>query len=283
MRIAIVGAGTVGTAVAVRWREAGHTIRAVAGRDATRDRAARWLPGVDVVPISDAATGADLVALAVPDDALADVAASIADAIDPGVWALHLSGALGLDVLAPLERAGCGVLAIHPLQTFADVDGALETMAGASIAVTARDDDGAATGDRLARDLGGRPFPLADEQRPLYHAAAVFASNYVVALSGAASDLFSAAGVPNTVDAMQPLQAATLANVHRLGPQQALTGPAVRGDAGTVARNLDAVATAAPPLVPAYVALCRVAMDVAGSRLPDDRRRAVEEVLARWT
>jgi len=283
MRIAIVGAGTVGTAVAVRWREAGHTITAVAGRDATRDRAARWLPHVDVVPVPDAATGADLVALAVPDDALADAAASIADGIRPGVWALHLSGALGLDALAPLERAGSGVLAIHPLQTFADVDGALETMAGVSIAVTARDDDGATIGDRLARDLGGRPFPLADEQRPLYHAAAVFASNYVVAVSGAASDLFSAAGVPNTVDAMRPLQAATLANVHRLGPQQALTGPAVRGDAGTVARNLDAVAAAAPALVPAYVALCRVAMDVAGSRLPDDRRRAVEEVLARWT
>jgi predicted short-subunit dehydrogenase-like oxidoreductase (DUF2520 family) len=283
MRIAIVGAGTVGTAVAVRWREAGHTITAVAGRDATRERAARWLPGVDVVPLPDAATGAELVALGVPDDAVADVATSIAGTIPRGAWALHLSGALGLDVLAPLERDGARVLALHPLQTFADVDGALDALPGAAIAVTARDDEGTALGDRLAHDLDGRPFALADDDRALYHAAAVFASNYLVAVSGAASQLFVAAGVPEADDAMHPLQVATLANVHRLGPRQALTGPAVRGDAGTIARNLDAVAAATPALVPAYVALCRVAMDVAGSRLPDDRRRAVEEVLERWT
>src|SRR5689334_9583621 len=113
MRIAIVGAGTVGTAVAVRWREAGHTITAVAGRDATRERAARWLPGVGVVSASDAAADADVVALAVPDDALASVANSIAGSIGRGSWALHLSGALGLDVLAPLERVGARVLALH--------------------------------------------------------------------------------------------------------------------------------------------------------------------------
>jgi predicted short-subunit dehydrogenase-like oxidoreductase (DUF2520 family) len=82
---------------------------------------------------------------------------------------------------------------------------------------------------------------------------------------------------------MYPLQVATLANIHRLGPQQALTGPAVRGDAGTIARNLDAVAAALPALVPAYVALCRTAMDVAGERVSDDRRRDVEEVLAQWS
>jgi predicted short-subunit dehydrogenase-like oxidoreductase (DUF2520 family) len=283
MRIAIVGAGTVGTAVAVRWRDAGHTITAVSGRDATPERAARWLPGIDVVPIADAPAGADAVAFAVPDDALPDIVGSLAGRIERGSWALHLSGALGLDVLAPLEGASVRVLAVHPLQTFADVEGAIEALPGAAIAVTARDDEGSALGDALARDLGGRPFPLADGDRPLYHAAAVFASNYLVTVSGAALDLFTAAGVPDAAVAMRPLQVATLANIHRLGPQQALTGPAVRGDAGTIARNLDAVAAALPALVPAYVALCRTAMDVAGSRLSDDRRRAVEEVLARWS
>ena len=85
MRIAIVGAGTVGTAVAVRWRRAGHTITAVAGRDATRPRAARWLPDVPVVPLADASAGADLVVLGVPDDALSEVAAS--PACTPSPWA----------------------------------------------------------------------------------------------------------------------------------------------------------------------------------------------------
>jgi predicted short-subunit dehydrogenase-like oxidoreductase (DUF2520 family) len=82
---------------------------------------------------------------------------------------------------------------------------------------------------------------------------------------------------------MHPLQTATLDNVHRLGPQHALTGPAVRGDAGTIERNLEAVASAAPAMVAAYVSLCRAAMDVAGDRLTDDRRHAVEEVLDRWS
>jgi predicted short-subunit dehydrogenase-like oxidoreductase (DUF2520 family) len=280
MRIAIVGAGTVGTAVAVRWLRAGHTITAVAGRDATRERAARWLPGVAVLPLADATAGAEVVVIGVPDDALPAVVGAIAGHTDPASWVVHLSGARGLDVFDGVDARP---LALHPLQTFADVGGAIDALPGAAIAVTARDDEGTARGESLAHDLGGRPFRLADEDRPAYHAAAVFASNYLVAVSGVALELFAAVGVPDAAAAMHPLQAATLDNVHRLGPQQALTGPAVRGDAGTIARNLEAVAAAAPRLVPAYVALCRTAMDVAGGRLSEDRRVAVEEVLARWS
>ena len=131
-------------------------------------------------------------------------------------------------------EAGARPLAVHPLQTFADVAGALEALPGCAVAVTADDDDGFVLGETLGRDLGGRPFRLPDAQRPLYHAAAVFASNYLVAVSGAAEVLFSRAGVPEALAAMRPLQEATLANVHRLGPRAALTGPAVRGDAGTI-------------------------------------------------
>jgi predicted short-subunit dehydrogenase-like oxidoreductase (DUF2520 family) len=283
MRIAIVGAGTAGTAVAVRWIRAGHTVTAVAGRTATPARAARWLAGVPVVDVVDAAAGAELVVLAVPDDSLPSIVTLLADRLEPGAWVLHLSGARGLDVLEPLERAGAGVLALHPLQTFADVAGAIDALSGAAIAVTARSDEAFLLGDRLAEDLGGRPFRLADEHRALYHSAAVFASNYLVAVSGAAVELFEAAGVPDARSAMGPLQAATLDNVQRLGPRDALTGPAVRGDAGTIDRNLAAVSGAAPALVPAYVTLCRTAMDVAGARLSDEGRRAVEEVLGRWS
>ena len=264
----------------MRWLRAGHTITAVAGRDGTNERAARWLPGVPVVPIAEAPAGADVVVLGVPDDALDEVVWMIAGDVDHAAWVLHLSGARGLDVL---DGAGARPLALHPLQTFADVGTAIDALPGSAIAVTARDDEGTALGESLATDLDGRPFRLADEDRPRYHAAAVFASNYLVAVSGAALELFAAAGVPDAAAAMHPLQTSTLDNVRRLGPQEALTGPAVRGDAGTIERNLDAVATVVPRLVPAYVALCRTAMDVAGSRLSDDRRIAVEEVLARWS
>ena len=153
------------------------------------------------------------------------------------------------------------------------------------MAVTADDEEGSALGGSLARDLGATPFRLADERRPLYHAAAVFASNHVVATSAVAERLFRDAGLPDPLAAMEPLQAATVENIARIGPRAALTGPAVRGDAGTVTRNLEALAADAPDAVAAYVAMCRVALDVAtaAGRLAPEGRAAVEEVLAAWS
>jgi predicted short-subunit dehydrogenase-like oxidoreductase (DUF2520 family) len=283
MDIAIVGGGTVGTAVGVAWAGAGHRIVAVAGRQETVSRAKTWLPGVPVLPIAEAVTAAELVAIGVPDEVLPAIVSTVASEVPRGVDVLHLSGASGLDVLEPAVEAGARPLAVHPLQTFADVAGALETLPGCAVAVTAADDDGFVLGETLGRDLGGRPFRLPDAQRPLYHAAAVFASNYLVAVSGAADALFSRAGVPEALAAMRPLQEATLTNVHRLGPRAALTGPAVRGDAKTIDRNLSAIAAADPELVAPYVALCRAAMVVAGDRVPASSRPAIEEVLARWS
>jgi predicted short-subunit dehydrogenase-like oxidoreductase (DUF2520 family) len=278
--IAIVGAGTVGTALAVAWNRAGHRILAVSGGAATEARAARWLPGVTVLPVRDIAAGADLVVVAVPDDALAETLEIVAPTFAAGCWLAHVSGARGLDVFpGPLDRR----LAIHPLQTFPDVAAALEALPGCAVAVTAAAEPGFALGERLARDLGATPFRLADDRRALYHAAAVFASNDLVAVSGAAEQLFAAAGVPDARAAMAPLQRATLDNVARRGARDALTGPAVRGDAGTIERNLAAIAAAAPALVEAYVALCRLALGVAGDRVDPQARVRVEEALARWT
>jgi predicted short-subunit dehydrogenase-like oxidoreductase (DUF2520 family) len=227
-----------------------------------------------------------LLLLAVPDDALTEVAEELAAAgpAMEGRWAAHLSGASGLDVLEPLRRLGARRLAIHPLQTFADVEGAIAALPGSWVGVTADDEAGFTLGERLAKDLGASPFRLEDDRRPLYHAAAVFASNYLVATSGVAERLFGQAGVPEPRAAMHPLQEATLANVARLGPQAALTGPAARGDVSTVERNLDALAASAPEAIAAYVALCRVALDLAerGGRLDATGRATVEEALERW-
>jgi predicted short-subunit dehydrogenase-like oxidoreductase (DUF2520 family) len=285
MRISVVGAGRVGTAIAVLLARAGHTIVAVAGREETAARASTWLPDVPVTTPAGAVGGAEVVLLGVPDDALGGVAAGLAAAITPRTWVSHLSGAAGLDVLDPLAVAGARRLATHPLQTFADVASAVDALPGCWVGVTADDEDGFSLGERLAADVGAVPFRLRDEERPLYHAAAVFASNYLVATSAVAERLFADAGVPDPLGAMRPLQEATLSNVHRLGPGTALTGPAVRGDASTVDSNLAAVASAAPRVVPAYVAMCRTALDLAerSGRLDPTRRAAVEAVLARWT
>jgi len=285
MKVAVVGAGRVGTAIAVLLRRAGHRITAVSGRGATRDRAASFLPDVRVVEPSEAVAGAELVFVGVPDDLIRTAVDSFRDRLVAGQWVAHLSGAVGLDALDRAREAGARRLAVHPLQTVPDVAGAIDRIPGSAIAITADDDDGYFLGERIAEDLLGEPFRLSDDHRALYHAAAVFASNYLVATSAVAAELFEAAGVPDPVRAMTPLQRATLDNIGQLGPERALTGPAVRGDSGTLERNLAALAASKPTAIPAYVAMARVALDLAqrGGRLTAERRVACEDVLARWS
>ena len=285
MNVSVVGAGRVGTAMAVLLGRAGHRIVAVSGRGPTRDRASRFLSGVPFLDPADAARTGELVLIGVPDDAIPVLVEEIADAggFRSAQWVAHLSGASGLDVLAPGRAAGARPLALHPLQTFPDVAGALERLPGCAMAVTAEDAEGYTVGERIADDLLARPFRLEDAMRPLYHAAAVFASNYLIVASAIAEDLFRRAGVPDPLDAMLPLQRASLDNVERLGAAEALTGPAVRGDATTIERNLLALRASKPDVVAAYVELCRNALELASGRLPEARRTAVEQVLARWS
>ena len=283
----MIGAGTVGTAVAVLLQRAGHRLVGVSGRAGTQDRAARFLPGVPVRAPADAAAAAELVVIGTPDDAIEATVAELATtgALTTGAWVMHLSGSLGLDALRATVGVGAHRLALHPLQTFPDVGAALEGLPGCWIAVTADDAEGARVGARLAEDLRGVPFALADELRPLYHAAAVFASNSLVTVSAIAESLFEATGVPDPRAAMAPLQRATLDNVEQLGSARALTGPAIRGDAGTVRRHLEALEQHAPELVPVYVALARSTLQLAerSGRASPASRGAVEDVLAGWT
>jgi len=286
MNIAVVGAGRVGTALAVLWQRAGHRIVAVAGGPATAERAARFLPGVPVRHAGDAVREAEVVVISTPDAAIASVCRELVSsgAIPENAAIAHASGATGLDALSPARSAGATIFSIHPLQTCPTVDAAVERIPGAAFAVTATGDTGFELAERLALDAGGRPFRIADGLKPLYHAAAVFASNYLVTVTAIAEEIARSAGVPDPIDALSPLQEATLANVARVGPAEALTGPAVRGDAATVRRNLEALQEHAPEAVRPYVALADLALALAGrsGRLPEAGREGVEEVLARW-
>jgi predicted short-subunit dehydrogenase-like oxidoreductase (DUF2520 family) len=286
MDVAVVGAGRVGTALAVLLVKAGHRIVAASGRGSSRARADRHLPGTAFLAPVDAAREGEVVLLAVPDDVLPQVCDEVAsgDGFRKGQRVAHLSGSVPLLALGPARAAGATVLSAHPLQTFPDVDSGIERLPGAAVAVTAWDEEGFAAGEGLARDAGARPFRLDEELKPLYHAAAVFCSNYLAAVEGIAEGLFRQAGVEDPVTVFAPLAEATLENVVRLGPEAALTGPVARGDAGTVRRNLEALGRHAPEAIPAYVALARAAADLASSagRLPPAGRAAIEEVLAGW-
>ncbi len=286
MDLAVIGAGRVGTAMAVLLARAGHRVIAVAGREATRERAARHLPGVPFLQAEEAARGAELVLIGTPDAAIEPVCGALAraGALSAGQAVAHLSGATALEALGAAEALGAEVLSVHPLQTCPDVEAGVARIPGAAIGVTARTPAGLALGERIARDVGGRPFVLEDARKPVYHAAAVFASNYLVTLTALAAELERLAGLEAPAGALEPLQRATLENVAALGPEAALTGPAVRGDAVTVETNLRGLAEHAPWAVPAYVTLAELALRLAAAsgRLAPEGRAAVEEVLARW-
>jgi predicted short-subunit dehydrogenase-like oxidoreductase (DUF2520 family) len=241
--LAVVGAGRVGTALAVLWRRAGHRILAVSGGAATAERAAEHLPGIPVLGNVDAARDAGVVLIATPDGAIAGVCEELAraGAVGPGVAVAHASGAIGLDALAPARSAGASALALHPLQTCPTVEAAIERIPGAAFAVTSATDEGFALGERLALEAGGRPFRLADEAKPLYHAAAVFASNYVVSSVWAATTLFRSIGIRNGAELLAPLVQASVSNVLGRGGPKAITGPVVRGDADVVKRHVKAL------------------------------------------
>jgi predicted short-subunit dehydrogenase-like oxidoreductase (DUF2520 family) len=205
--VTIIGSGRVGSAVAARLRER----------------------GVAVEP------EADLVVICVPDDAIADVAAGV----PVGPWLAHVSGATSLTALEPHERR----FSVHPLQTFTRARGP-EQLDGAWAAVTAETEEARAAGRWLADTLGLRPFDLDDAARPLYHAGAAIASNYLVTLHAVAADLFRAAGAPP--EALVPLMQRTIENGFEL------TGPIERGDWETVEAHRRAIRAARPELEPLY-------------------------------
>jgi predicted short-subunit dehydrogenase-like oxidoreductase (DUF2520 family) len=207
--VQIVGAsGRVGSAINARLRERGVAVRG---------------------------DGAQLVLLCVPDTAIANVAREVT----PGPWVAHTSGATPLAALDPHERR----FGLHPLQTFTKRRGP-EQLDGAHAAVIAENDEARAVGVWLARTLGLEPFELEDGARPLYHAGAAIASNYLVTLHRVASDLFHAAGAPP--EALVPLMRRTIENDFEL------TGPIERGDWETVERHRAAIRAARPELEPLY-------------------------------
>jgi predicted short-subunit dehydrogenase-like oxidoreductase (DUF2520 family) len=225
--------------------------------------------------------------IGVSDDAIGPVCQDLADggAFHRDQFVLHLSGSLGLDVLEPARTTGAEVLSLHPLQSFPTVARGVERFPGSGAAITARTEEGFRFGEALARDAGGVPFRVAEEMKPLYHAAAVFCANYLVTVEAVAEELFGKAGLEQPLDLFAPLARAVLENALAQGPKLALTGPAVRGDAGTITRNLDALKSAAPQYLPAYVALARLAAGIAAETgsLSDEQRTRVEEVLDRWS
>jgi predicted short-subunit dehydrogenase-like oxidoreductase (DUF2520 family) len=281
--IGIIGAGRVGAVLGAALVQAGHRVIAAVGVSAaSKHRAERLLPGAQLLPADRVAASADLILLAVPDDVLAGLINGLVEtgALRPGQIVAHTSGAHGLAVLAPVTTVGARPLALHPAMTFTGTEADLERLAaGVSFGVTAPDDL-RATAEALVDDLHGVVEWIAEERRPLYHAALAHGANHLATLVSDAMDRLRDAGVRHPERVLAPLLGAALDNTLRLG-DAALTGPVSRGDAGTVAKHLQALEAVAPGSIPPYLALARRTADraIAAGRLRPIDAEPLLEVL----
>lgn len=239
--IGIAGAGRVAQAVGKLLASRGEPVSFIASRRSEQARHAAAFIGPNVRAVSFAELGqqAGRILIAVPDSALESVAGALGMA--SGI-VLHTCGAKGPEALSALAKRGIYCGAIHPLQTISDPESGAEALDGVSFAV-AGDPVALEWAEHIVRVAKGRVLRIASERRPLYHAAAVMASNYVTALMSAAEELLIAAGVDSeeALPALGPLARTSLENTLRQGPMAALTGPIERGDVATVESHLAAL------------------------------------------
>ena len=254
MNIALYGTGRAAGALGIVFTEAGHTIVEVHGRSQERIAATTKLFAVTAGHV-------DLRVIAVSDDAIEEVADRIAD-LDDQVPVVHVSGAVSVAALDAVAVAGTPVGSFHPLQTMPDAVNGARQLPGAWIGITAPEPLHSQLTD-LAESIGCHAFTIADEDKPLYHAAAAASANFVLAALAVAEGLFEASGV--RLDAARPLVDAIVENAFSLGPRAALTGPIARGDVGTVATQLDAVRKVSPEIYRQFVSLAQTTAAIAGT------------------
>jgi predicted short-subunit dehydrogenase-like oxidoreductase (DUF2520 family) len=276
-RIAIVGPGRLGKALALELRRAGYTIFEIVSRSSAASRQkARELAGkVGAQASTSLCLDADLVWFCVPDREIAAASQSMASAID---WerkiAFHSSGALASDELKALRRRGAAVASVHPLMTF--VGGSIPLLNGVPFAV-----EGDAAAVRAARqivkDLGGEAFSIRKQHKAAYHAWGAFASPLLVATLVIAEQSARKAGL-SAVGArkkMLPIVKQTIANYEALGPAGAFSGPIVRGDVDIVRKHLQ-VLRKIPEARDVYLALARAALRYLPAQNPAKLRKVLE-------
>ena len=240
--IGIISAGRVGSVLGAALRACEHTIVGVhAVSEASQERAAMLLPDVPLLPVEQIAERSELLILAVPDDELPGLVTYLVSSgsITAGQILVHTSGRHGTEALAPATALGAIGLAIHPAMTFTGMSVDLQRLNGTCFAVT-----GPAPfipiAQALVVEMGGEPVHVAEADRALYHAALAHAANHLVTILGQSQQMLASIGIEDPARYMGPLVRAAVDNALASG-EGALTGPVVRGDAGTVKAHVQAL------------------------------------------
>lgn len=265
LQIAIAGTGALGESLARSLKQAGFPIHSILSRKAhtARELAEKVSAQFFVGANDELPEGIQLLFLCVPDDAIASASSLLADL--PYAWSdvcvAHTSGALTASSLSALADEGAHVFSFHPMQTF--VKGHVGEWKGIFVGIEG-DEAGVLVGKEVASALGSTSLMLNAEDKALYHASAVFASNFMVALAGIATDILSKLDVSreDAFKLLGPLIERTCKNIITAGPDQVLTGPASRGDIQTIKRHAEALGNSLPDKYHIYLGLTREAVDL---------------------
>ncbi|MHB8173301.1 MAG: Rossmann-like and DUF2520 domain-containing protein [Nitrospirota bacterium] len=259
-KVSIIGAGVVGKAVGRILRERGYEIKSVVSRSMENAKGATEFigggePGTD--PAAGAA-GTDWVFITTPDKAIMETCEKIAEGggFSKSSLTIHMSGALGSDVLDSARKSGARALSIHPIQSLASSEQAIKNLPGSYFSIEG-DAEAIPDGREIVEALGGLLVMIPGDRKALYHAGAAVASNYLVAVLDFAVMIYEALGMKreDAVKAIMPLVRGTVNNVERVGVPDALTGPIARGDLETVEGHLEALKKDMPEMLPLYKAL----------------------------
>ena len=277
LKTGFIGAGTTGTALAVRLSQNGWPVVAVSSRTlSSAQKLAGLVPNCQVCHTPQGvADAAELVFITTPDDVITQVCDEVQ--WHEGQSVVHCSGAHSVDILEPAKKLGAAVGSFHPLQTFADVDQAVENLPGSTFALEAKEPL-LSTLKELTSLLNGNWVELKPGDKVLYHAAAVFACNYLVTLVKLALDLWLDFGVSpeEATRALLPLLKGTIKNIDTIGLPDCLTGPVARGDLGTIKRHLSSLEARNSSLLITYKELGFQTIPIALAKGKIDERKAEE-------
>lgn len=273
LKIGFMGAGTVGTALAVLLSQKGYEF--IGASRKSRASAGRVSNFHILDSNQEVADNADFVFITTPDDAIATVVSQVK--WQKGQSVVHCSGADSVQVLEPARKAGAMVGGFHPLQTFAGIEQAIENIPGSTFAIEAEEPLKSTLKD-MATAVGGQSIELKAEDKAAYHAAAVFACNYLVTLVKLSTDLWQTFSIPpdQATKALLPLIRGTLHNIETIGIPQCLTGPIARGDTGTVSKHLKTLHDKVPSLLPPYRELGLQTIPVAMAKGKINKKQAGE-------
>ncbi|MEW6214416.1 MAG: DUF2520 domain-containing protein [Nitrospirota bacterium] len=282
-RVSIIGAGVVGTAIGYLLKESGYHIVGIASRTLKSAKKAKEFIGEGDVStdLGSTAKKADIVFITTSDNAIEDVCNRVAleEGFNPGAVVFHTCGALSSEILRAARKNGASIVSLHPLQSLASVKEAVKNLPGSYFCIEG-DETALSVAREIVKAIDGREFTIEADKKPLYHAGASVASNFLVATVRFGLELFEAAGIgsQDSLNALMPLIKGTVKNIETLGIPSALTGPISRGDTGVIEDHLKAISNERPWMVRLYSELGRYTVKVAtekGTIKEDEAKRII--------